>query len=282
MAQNEIMYMKVRLLIIVLLLFSLNAVAQNYSWKADKMDGSRTGCIAPSRDNVPEALGTFKGKTYISPNGKRHEAGSAAAKVARIVIDAQDKMAKVKDVIAYSADEMMKGYPESALTNWFVDFYMKEVEKLAGKKVHIGVANFGGIRVDMPEGPVILDDMLSMFPFKNSVIYLEHKGSTIRQMLEAMAANSFQVLGGVRVVAEDGKLVSVEIDGQPLDDEKTYGLATNSFLLHGGDGLFLADNALFLKDFGVNVIDVVLNYINAETAAGRQLSGSTDGRIIIR
>lgn len=274
--------MKVRILITVLLLFSISSAAQDYSWKADKMDGSRTGCVAPSRDNVPEALGTFKGRTYISPNGKKHEAGSAAAKVARVVMDAQDDMARVKDIVAYSSSEMIKAYPESALSNWYVDFYMKEVSRLAGKKVHIGVANFGGIRVDMPEGPVILDDLLSMFPFRNSVIYVEHKGSTIRKMLESMAATSFQVLGGVRIVAEEGKLVSVEIDGEPLDDDKVYGLATNSFLLHGGDGLYLADKAVFLRDLGVNVIDVVLDYVKTETAAGRQLSGSTDGRIIIR
>ena len=274
--------MKVRILITVLLLFSISSAAQDYSWKADKMDGSRTGCVAPSRDNVPEALGTFKGRTYISPNGKKHEAGSAAAKVARVVMDAQDDMARVKDIVAYSSSEMIKAYPESALSNWYVDLYMKEVSRLAGKKVHIGVANFGGIRVDMPEGPVILDDLLSMFPFRNSVIYVEHKGSTIRKMLESMAATSFQVLGGVRIVAEEGKLVSVEIDGEPLDDDKVYGLATNSFLLHGGDGLYLADKAVYLRDLGVNVIDVVLDYVKKETAAGRQLSGSTDGRIIIR
>ena len=53
--------MKVRILITVLLLFSISSAAQDYSWKAEKMDGSRTGCVAPSRDNVPEALGTFKG-----------------------------------------------------------------------------------------------------------------------------------------------------------------------------------------------------------------------------
>ena len=261
---------------------SLSVNAQTYSWKSDEMDGSRTGCISPSRDNVHEALGTFKGKTYISPNGRRFDSSSATAAVARIVVDAQDEMSKVKDVIAYSSDNMLKAYPESSLTNWYIDLFMKEVEKLAGKKVHIGVGNFGGVRVDMPKGEVILDDILSMFPFKNTVLYIEHKGSTIRRILEGMAANSFQVLGGVKVVAENGRLLSVEIDGEPLDDEKVYGLATNSFLLHGGDGLYLADDSLYMKDFGIYVIDLVLNYIKTETEAGRPLSSSTDGRITIR
>jgi 2',3'-cyclic-nucleotide 2'-phosphodiesterase (5'-nucleotidase family) len=97
-----------------------------------------------------------------------------------------------------------------------------------------------------------------------------------------MAATRFQVLGGVRVVAEDGRLVSVEIDGQPLDDEKVYGLATVNFLLYGGDGLKLAEDALELVRYDVDVIDVVLDYVYEETAAGRPIEYRTDGRVIIR
>jgi 2',3'-cyclic-nucleotide 2'-phosphodiesterase (5'-nucleotidase family) len=246
------------------------------------MDSSRTGCSVPAQNNVTEALGKFKGKTYIAPNGAVFGPETATAKVARIVMDAQPEMARVKDVIAYSPVAMGKAYPESALTNWYIDAFMQMVEKISGKKVHVGVANFGGVRVDMPQGDVILDDMLSMFPFKNSVIYLEHKGSVLRKTFEEMAANSFHVLGGVKIIAENGKLVSVEIAGEPLDDDKVYGVVTNSFLLYGGDGLFLATDAVEMKDLGVLVSDVMLDYVKGETAAGRQLTGSTDGRIIIK
>lgn len=273
--------MKKLICMILPLMAALTLSAQDYSWTAGKLDSSRTGCTVPSSGNIAGALGTFKGKNYVAPNGTVFPAESATAKVARIVIDAQEKMAKVKDVIAYSPKAMEKGYPESALSNWFVDSFMIEVEKLTGKKVEVGIANFGGIRVDMPEGDVILDDLLSMFPFKNSVIYLEHKGSVLRSILQSMASAHFQVLGGVRVVAEKGKLVSVEVNGQPLDDEKVYGVVTNSFLLHGGDGLYLANEAITVQDLGVLVSDVMLNFVKSETAAGRPLTGSVDGRVVI-
>jgi 2',3'-cyclic-nucleotide 2'-phosphodiesterase (5'-nucleotidase family) len=134
----------------------------------------------------------------------------------------------------------------------------------------------------MPQGDVILDDLLSMFPFKNYLVYLEHKGSTIRSILEQMAAERFQVLGGVRVVAQDGKIVSIEIDGEPLDDDKVYGVTTVSFLLNGGDGLFMAKDALNMIEYhDVNVIDAVLEHVYAETAAGRSLEYKTDGRVTI-
>lgn len=257
--------------------------AQDYTWKHVPMDGSRTGCIAPMKDNVDEALGVFKGGKYIAPSGKVYRRNSAVARTARVVIDAQPAMARVKDPIAHSVRAMEVAYPESALTDWFVDILMAKVEALAGKKVDIGVANFGGVRIDMPEGQVILDDMLSMFPFKNQLVYVEQTGRQIRKILEGMAAGRFQILGGVRVVAEGGRLLSAEIDGSPIEDDKVYGLATISFLLGGGDGLALEKDALSVTVFkDVDIIDAILEHVYAETAAGRSIEYEMDGRVVIK
>lgn len=265
------------------LLLCFGVSAQEYHWKHVEMDGTRTGCTAPSKDNVAEAVGTFKGGRYIAPDGKTYGRRSIVTRTARVVLDAQPSMARVKDVIGRSTAAMEAEYPESALSNWFIDLLMARTEELAGKKVDIGIGNFGGIRIDMPEGDIILDDMLSMFPFKNQLAYVEHTGRQIRSILEGMAEDRFQVLGGVRVVAEGGKLVSAEIGGEPIDDDKVYGLATISFLLTGGDGLSLADDALSVTLFeNEDIIDAVLAHVYAETAAGRPIEYQADGRVIIK
>lgn len=282
MAQTELI-MKRLMMLVALVAIMTEAHSQEYEWKHIAMDGSRTGCISPSKDNVAEALGVFEKGRYIAPNGKKYARKSSVAKVAGIVIDAQPDMSRVKDVIGYSSEAMSVEYPESALSDWFVDLLMARTEKLAGKKVDVGIANFGGIRVDMPQGDIILDDMLSMFPFKNQLVYVEHTGKQIRQILEEMAAGRFQVLGGVRVVAEGGRLVSAEIGGKPIDDEKIYGLATISFLLAGGDGLNLGQNAVSITVFeDEDIIDAVLEYVYSETEAGRPISYSKDGRVVIK
>ena len=98
-----------------------------------------------------------------------------------------------------------------------------------------------------------------------------------------MAAHRFEGLGGVRVVAEGGKLLSAEIDGEPIEDDKIYGLATISFLLKGGDGLSLDQNAVSVQNFSnVQIIDAVLEHVYAETAAGRPIGYHTDGRVIVK
>lgn len=272
--------------LIVLLLASMPALASAgdgvTGWKLIPMDASRTGVTVPGAAEADKALGTVKGRKYTAPNGKIYKGGSAG-KVASILTSVQPAMASVKEVIARSPEAMTKRYPESALTNWFIDNLMEAVAKESGKKVDVGIGNFGGVRVDMPQGDVLVDDIRSMFPFKNDIVYVSLKGSDLRLILENMTAGRFQILGGVRVVAKDGKLVSAEVGGEPLDDEKIYGVATISFLLNGGDRLYIARNAIEVVQYPVDIYEAMMGRIleNKDENGRPVITGKTDGRVTI-
>lgn len=256
-------------------------VLTGFGWSRARMDGSRTGCVSPSADDVEKSVGRVKGRTYYAPNGRVYRGGTVAA-VASAVLDAQPAMAQVKKVIGHAPEAMVREAPECALSDMFIDTIMAAVEEKSGKKVDVGIGNFGGIRVDLPEGDILLDDMLSMFPFKNSIVYVALKGSDLRAILEQMAATRIQVLGGVRIKVSGGRLVSATVDGEPLDDGKVYGVATISFLLDGGDNLHVGKNALETEVYDdVDIIDVMLGYIESETAAGRDITYSVDGRVTV-
>ncbi|MGN0191283.1 MAG: 5'-nucleotidase C-terminal domain-containing protein, partial [Candidatus Cryptobacteroides sp.] len=207
--------------------------------------------------------------------------GSATAKAASHLIAVQPVMAEVKTVIGCSTREMVAQAPQSSLSNWFVDNIMEGVSALSGRKIDFGVGNFGGIRTSMPEGPVILDDMMSMFPFKNQVVYLELQGRDIRAILESMAATRLQALGGCKIVIKDGKLLSAELDGAPIDDDRWYSVATISFLLEGGDNLYLARNSRNLVSYDVDIIDIMLDKVRKLTEAGQAIEYHTDDRVTV-
>ena len=251
------------------------------SWTLTPMDGSRIGAKSPSVDNVKECLGEIRGGKYYAPDGKVFGRHTATYRVAKELLSVQSQMAPVKKTVGYSTREMAAAYPESELSNWFIDNIMEAVANISGKKVDFGVGNFGGIRCAMPQGDIILDDLMSMFPFKNQIVYLELPGSEIRSILTGMAAGRFQVLGGCEVVAEDGKLVSAKIGGEPLDDSKWYGVATISFLLEGGDGLYLAHNSRNMQIYDIDIIDIVLDKVGKLTEAGKPIEYHTDGRVKI-
>lgn len=270
-----------RIYLLVLLLAGTAAFASgdDIRWKKNLMDGSRTGCTVPLATDTETSIGTVKGCTYIAPNGRKYR--GITKKTAVYVMGLQPEMASVKTVVGHSAKAMIKTYPEGPLSNFFIDTIMKETEKVSGKKVDIGIGNFGGIRVDMPEGEIIVDDIMSMFPFRNDLVYLTIRGSEVRSLLEQMAARKFQVLGGLRVVAQDGRLVSVHVGDEPLDDDRVYGLATISFLLDGGDDLSLRTRAIEVCEYPVAIYDAIMGHIMAEEAAGRMIDAEADGRVRI-
>lgn len=286
MVKNSSLFMgmtKMKVMALMALLFSFGAGAQEYTWEAVPIDGSMTGCRTAGVKDVPEALGRIDDSgTYISPSGRVFPATSSTAGVAALLIDAQSYMSDVKQVIGHSAAEMPNARYETQLSNWFVSILKDKVEVLYGRNVDIAIANFGGIRIGMPDGDIILDDMLSMFPFRNTLVYLEMKGSELRKVFQKMAAGKFEAVGGVRIEVVDKALVKVEVGNEPLCDDKIYGVATISFLLHGGDGLYLADGALRVDESDVLIIDAVLEYIRDLTAEGKSVTPPDVKHVIIR
>lgn len=274
--------MKRILILSIFLAGTLTAFAQSrrISWELDVMDGSRTGCVASNAADVSRTMGTMRGRTYFSPNGTRFRRG-VTPKVAKIMLSAQPAMARVKEVIGHSAAPMVAEYPECALWNWFVDEIMRATADSTGKKVDIGILNTGGVRIDMPDGDVLLDDILSMFPFKNSLCYVSLHGRDVRAILEQMASSAFQILGGVKVVARAGKLVRVTVGDEPLDDDRLYGVATISFLLDGGDGYSVARHAEEVIRCDGYIYDTMLAYVKELSAAGKPIEYQKDGRIRI-
>lgn len=262
--------------------FTAGLSAQEYSWKAIPMDGSRAGCRYAMQNDLDEAIGTIERGVYTAPNGTKFKKNSDVASVAALVLAAQPAMAAKKQIVGYAVREIKEGRPESELSNMIVDVLMAEAQAVTGRPVHMGVLNFGGIRANIPAGNILLDDIESMLPFQNYLVYIEHKGSQIRKILEEMGPARFQVLGGVKIVVEDKKIVSIELDGAPLDDDKVYGLVSITFLLDGGDGLHLAENALSVQTLDVLVREPIMKYIMRETAEGRQIEYHKDDRITIR
>ncbi len=252
------------------------------TWEKVAMDGHRTGVTAPSADNVPEALGVVDSTgVYTSPNGTVFNGGSTP-EVAALLIGAQPAMASVKEVIAYSTRRMVAAMPESELSNFVADFLRSETEKLVKRKVDVAVTNFGGIRIDMPEGDVLLDDIRSMFPFNNKICYVELPGKELIGLMDQIAQYGPQCVSGVKMVIADRKVESLEVGGKPVDPKKKYGVATVDFLLDGGDNISVARGATKLIITEVIIGKAIEQYIRSLTAEGKAIEYQTDGRVVVK
>lgn len=243
-------------------------------------------CFTAFSAYAQEDVTTFGWRKVLMDNSRSVTAASdsgCAASVKKIIADAQPGLAHLKEVVGYSPKAMSKYSPESPLSNWVADMMLVQGRKYSGRKIDVSFANYGGVRVDMPEGDVTVEDIRSMFPFKNNLVIVELTGERLLQVLDSLVINkSWQIVGGMQVVIGDGHVESLKIGGKPVKPCRKYTLATNTFLLNGGDNVNLAYNALSVKDTGVDIYDVVMDYLKDLRASGRDVSAVADGRVIIR
>lgn len=273
---------KAKIILAVAGLVLLCSCAHSYKWEKYDIDAHRTGVTVPTATNVTEAIGVVEDGVYTAPNGKVFDSGSTP-EVARLLLEVQPAMARLKEVVAYAPEPMVKQKPEDPLCNFIADRLFADVSALvapSGRKVDVAFTNRGGIRQDIPQGEVLLDDIVSMLPFANYLCYVQLEGRELRNIFEYMAENSIQAVSGARLLIKGKRLVSAEVGGKPIDDDKLYGVATIDFLLDGGDGYKLARNA---KDYvltDIKIGDAILADIRKMTAEGQELKYFTDGRIV--
>ena len=135
----------------------------------------------------------------------------------------------------------------------------------------VALTNGGGIRASIEPGEITMGDVLEVFPFGNYIVVKEVKGSDIKQALEHGAKSYPEPAGGFPHVAgmtydidtskeEGNRIIDIMINGEPIDLEKTYSLATNDFMAVGGDGYeMLADGELVGEFEGLD--EALVNYI---------------------
>ena len=190
------------------------------------------------------------------------------------------QVAPLQEIVGYSADEYAKERPESGLSNFAADVIKAIAEEKTGLKVDIAMTNFGGIRTSLPKGAVRVYDIFSIFPFDNSIVVFDIKGTDLRRFLDRMVArHRVEALSGVEIVIDDRTPVKLDVAGAPLDDGRTYRFATINFLMDGGDGVVLSDVAFNRIDTDIWIRDAIVEYLKAQTARGEQIVLRPDGRV---
>ncbi|KAJ1925400.1 hypothetical protein GGI09_002921 [Coemansia sp. S100] len=125
----------------------------------------------------------------------------------------------------------------------------------------VAIINGGGIRAGIASGPTKVKDVLLVFPFGNAVVSLDIGGKQLWQIitgvfLKTNLANgrpitSFIQVAGARIKyhpalgSTNGSFVVDSIDiaqgtndtWAPLDEAKTYRVATLDYIAHGGDNI---------------------------------------------
>ena len=193
---------------------------------------------------------------------------------------------------------------ETNLGNFAADAILWSARQALGEdKVDLALTNGGGIRASIPVGDISMKTMKTVFPFGNEVATVTVTGAELLEALEAAtfctptAVGAFPQVSGVQftidttVPYENGEMYpnstyyapakpgsrikNVTVNGQPLDLNAEYVVATNDFTAAGGDtyGAFL-DKPVYktgvaLEDALVQYTSTVLNGVISEKDYGK-------------
>ncbi len=156
------------------------------------------------------------------------------------------------------------------------------------------VTNGGGIRggqVYPPGTTLTARDVLTELPFDNRVVAIDISGADLRRALEnglsqlPNPGGRFPQISGLTIEADasrpaGNRIVSIKVGDAPLDERKTYRLATNDFMARGGDGYSAFRDAKPL----LSALDAPLlsNAVIAYIKALGTVRSSVDGRIVLK
>jgi 2',3'-cyclic-nucleotide 2'-phosphodiesterase (5'-nucleotidase family) len=177
---------------------------------------------------------------------------------------------------------------EAAIGNLYADALRESTHS------DIALTNGGGLRgnkIYAAGGPITRRDVLAELPFGNKISILLVTGRDIRAAIEnglgrlPEASGRFPQVSGMTVEANmtrpsGRRVIAIKVGGAPLDERKTYRLATNDFLARGGDDYTMLRDAKRVmpdKD-GPLMANEVMAYLRT---LGTVRKG-TEGRIVLK
>lgn len=123
----------------------------------------------------------------------------------------------------------------------------------------VAIQNRGGLRADLPAGPVTRRHLFQVLPFDNHVVTVTLTGAELeailRRSVEGESSRGLEFSGAVVEFdrsAGTPRLARILVGGAPLDPAASYRLTTNNFTARGGDGYEA------LKDAAVREVDPTL------------------------
>lgn len=148
----------------------------------------------------------------------------------------------------------------------------------------VSLVQTGGIKMSLDnssaDNALSLAELLTAYPYKNKLYIAQLRGNLIRRALERSAFfyheeenGGYLQFSGMRVTfnmtnPEGQRVIKAVIETapgyfEPLNDDRTYNVVANAFMLKGGDGYDWSDNEIVSKSIslGIKDFEALLDYL---------------------
>lgn len=216
---------------------------------------------------------------------KRYDAQPDAGASAFMVPYKHDVDSIMSPVVGQIARYMAAKKPESELSNLLADILMW-AGKLYQEKPDFSVYNMGGIRAAFAQGEVTYGDVLDVAPFENKIAFVTLSGEKVLELFRQMAMTGGEAVShGVQmVITSDGKLKSVRINGEEVNPQASYRVASIDYLIQGNDRLEAFKAKTDVKspqEVSNNLRFIIMDYFREQAAKGIVVDSRIEGRCVV-
>ena len=189
---------------------------------------------------------------------------------------------KMKEVIGNCPQAIRKGSPESPLYNITGDALIWMAKEYMDVDADVSIYNSGGLRAEISAGNLTIGDVYAVYPFDNLLSIVTMSGSDLKTLFNYVASSGgLPVNSGVKLVIKNSKVQSVTVNGQAIDNNKTYTVATIDYLVELGRYGF--ENAKSRSDAPEIIRDYFVDYYrHLASKNGGKITASTDGRVTVQ
>ena len=200
------------------------------------------------------------------------------------------KVRALETAIGSLTGELKKsGIGAGSLGNFVADAIRAQAAAKLGTPVLLAVTNSGGLRKNnISEGALSTMDIYQLLPFENALVALDLTGEQLTRFLKVVLAKD-DAQSGARIIYrltadKKSELVGVKLgdaraaDEREIDPAARYTIVTIDYLVKRGGDYAVLQEAQNVRPLGVTMRDAVIDYVKAETAAGRKIKSTLDGR----
>lgn len=178
--------------------------------------------------------------------------------------------------------ERTTGPGELPLGFFVADVMRTEIAR-AVPGVRIAFTNSGGLRRDLPAGPVRVAEVYEVIPFDDEVVVAEYTGAQVVAILkEAIQHRGGEPVSGLRVSlagsAGQPRGSFTWSDGTAIDPAGVYRIATSDYLLANGDATPTLKQGRRVIHTSIPLRQMVIDFCERQGRAGQPILAPEGGR----
>jgi len=232
------------------------------------------------------------------------ESGSTLAKIDAGQISIDSTISEVKAIETFTApyreriDEVLDsalafapanygktdGKYNTTAGNLMADIVMAQADPIfnsrTGNHIDFVLLNHGGIRAPISKGTVTARTAYEVMPFENTIVVVELSAESVLDMVDYLiqSKRAHPISKELQLVLKvDGSLSRIRVNGEPLDKDRNYFVATSNYLVTGGDNMGFFKDGLAQTETDYFIRNAMIDYFKKVDT----LSAEVDNRFYI-